>query len=145
MSSQGFSGKTGTGFKGGNKICDLGKWSLEQNAAVPKYASNCTDGVKFGVAGVEDSKGTIEVKVQKNGRIQMVAGQTVVLQLHVNDTGDDYWEGTAIIASNPVEVDVNEGNPVSMTYNFEGISRWVGHGICDYAADVGCCGSSSGA
>lgn len=142
MSAQGFSGKFGTAKINGNKLCDLGKWTLEDSVAVSKYATNCTNGRKVAVAGVGDSKGTLEVKIQKNGKFQMIAGQTVDLELHSDTTGSNYLTVTAIIAGSPFEVDINEGAVVGCNFAFEGSGDIGRNGIFEIG-DTGCCGSSS--
>lgn len=139
-----FTGKRGTAFKNGAKICDTSKWTFEPSVAVGKYVSNCTNGFKKSVDGAGDSKGTIEIKVDENGKIPMVPGNRVTLALHVDDSGNNYYEVPAMVSTTPIEVDFASENPVAMTFNFEGDGPWTGHGTCEQGSATCCVSSSSG-
>lgn len=126
-----FSGKDGTAKQsGGAHICELTKWNFEPKVAVPKWASNTTSGVKTGVAGTHDSSGTIEAKVDGTVKMPFRPGSTVELELHADQTGANYIKVTAIIEGAPIDCQINEnGDPLTYTYRFEGISRAVYYGI----------------
>lgn len=141
MTAKGFSGKGGTvhtgtadGASASTKICEVVKWTLEQSVAVNKYHSNCTDAHKRAVAGVRDTKGTIEIKVDKDAGPGLVVGDEVALRLGTDSDGGsgaaiNYFHiKHAVISSTPIECDVEDGNIVGMTYNFEA-SDCTGYGI----------------
>jgi len=89
-------------------------------AAVHKYNSNRTGGHKRAVAGVRDTKGTIEIKVDGDVGPTLRAGEAVSLRLRDSSNASNYFHiQHAVIAGNPVECDIDEGQIVSMTYNFE--------------------------
>lgn len=128
MSGKGYSGKNGTVFSGTGdsatattELFEVVKWTLDPTAAVHKYNSNKTGGHKRAVAGVRDTKGTIEIKVCEDMGPQLAAGQAVSLRLVADsDSPSDHFHiSHAIIAGTPVDCDVDNGEIVSMTYNFE--------------------------
>ena len=123
MAGEAFSGKSGTVKHGSGTPADLTevtKWSLERSVAVPKYNSNTTGGHKRGVSAVADTKGTIEVKVGDTAGAELQPGDVVELQLHVDDSDSNYYQiDEAIISESPIEVDIDGGEVVGMTYSFE--------------------------
>lgn len=122
------SGKSGTVKVGATTIVEVTKWTFEPMNSVPKYASNATAGYKKGVAGVRDSKGTVEVKVDSTG-CPWGVGQAVTLVLDASGSAADTITVPAIIATSPTECDINDGAIVGMTYAFEGNGAWIGVGI----------------
>lgn len=162
MPGEGFSGKEGTVFFKKRDIdlaedeeqpdeiedqpvCEITKWTFDPTVAISKYNSNKTGGHKKGVAGVADSKGTLEIKVNPTDKQQLQPGQTVELQLVLipdptGPNGEEPPEGTppysyfyiyeAIIAGAPIECDVDNGEVVGITYAFEA-SDFKGEGVVE--------------
>lgn len=137
----GFSGKTGTAFHGTagatatTKAVEVTKWTFNPSAAVHKYHSNATYGHKFGVPGVVDSNGTIEIKVDGTTGVQLGPGDIVSLKLQTGSS--DFIEiNHAVISGAPIECDIDEGAIVGMTYNFEA-SDYKGSGIYANLGDHG--------
>jgi hypothetical protein len=120
------SGKAGTVLVGASPVTEVTKWTFEGSAQVHKYASNTTSGHKAAVAGVRDGKGTIETKVASD--VIWTAGQAVTLVLQGPTSGDTITV-PAIIATTPVDCDINDGNIISATYTFEANGAWTGAGI----------------
>jgi len=120
------SGKTGTVKVGANAQTQVTKWSFEPSTPVHKWASNTTSGHKTGVAGPRDAKGTIETKVDTN--VIWAAGESVTLILVGASSGDTITV-PAIVATAPVNVDIDNGEPISATYTFEAVGAWTGAGI----------------
>lgn len=121
MPGTGFSGQKGSATygSGGSEITEVTKWTLDRTVSVSKYNSNNTDGHKRGVAGVRDTKGTIEVKVGSSSGQQFHPGQIVQLQLHVDDDDNYFSINEAIISGTPIECDIDGGEVVGITYSFE--------------------------
>lgn len=141
MAAKGFSGKGGTAHLGTaegatapTKILEVTKWTLEQSVSVNKYHSNATDAHKRAVAGVRDTKGTIELKVDKDDGPGLYAGVEIALRLGTDSDGGsgaatNYFHiKHAVISSAPIECDIEDGNIVGMTFNFEA-SDCTGFGI----------------
>lgn len=122
---KGISGKDGTVFKGtvdgspATKILEVTKWTVDSTAAVSKYNSNCTYGHKRAVVGVRDTKGTIEIKVDGEDGTQLGPGDEVSLKLEMDDAANHILIGHAVITGAPIEVDIDEGSVVGITYAFE--------------------------
>jgi hypothetical protein len=127
MSGNGFSGKDGTVFIGAagastqpTKILEVTKWTLDPTVSVSKYNANTTFGHKKAVAGVRDTKGTIEVKIDADDGTQLGPGQEVSLLLQLDDTpANSFTIKRAVIAGGPLEVDIDNGEVVGVTYAFE--------------------------
>ena len=118
MAGTAISGKGGTVLAESVDLTEVVKWSLDPSVSVAKYNSNKTNGHKRGVAGVADTNGTIEVKVGENG-LELRPGQEVGLVLKFTKTKVAYTIEKAIIAGAPIEVDIDGGEVISATYNFE--------------------------
>lgn len=125
----GFSGKSGTAKFNGGEIFEVTAWTAEPKTNVPKYASNLTAGFKRGISAVRDWSGSIEMKCQDSGGLPAHDGDELTVQLHADDTGNNYISGTIIISGMPISVNIDEGDPVSYTFNFEGSLAWTGAGI----------------
>lgn len=129
----GFSGKYATAFYdeidpvSGNpntELHELTGWDFEPKAAIPKWASNDSNGFKKGVAGVEDSSGKIDGKLDKDNRFSLKPGKEVTLTLYPNKhVTTDKIVVRAIIGNTPVSVKIDpDGEPPTVTYNWEGIA-----------------------
>jgi hypothetical protein len=131
--ANGFSGKSGTALHGAAggpaavKTLEVTKWTFDPTVSVAKYNSNATFGHKRAVAGVHDSKGTIEIKVDGVGGTQLGPGDEVSLQLLVSE-GNGFQIAHAVIQGAPLEVDIDNGEVVSSTYAFES-SDYTGIGL----------------
>lgn len=140
-----FTGTRGSALRDTDKICDVHKWTFEDTAAVPKINTNCTGGAKAAIlGGVRDSSGTIEVKLSKDGTMQMRPGSSYLLRL-LADTDDpnDYIEVTGVIESTPFEVDLDsDDNVIGTTYNFQGSGVVTYSGIFA-EGDTVCCSSGA--
>lgn len=131
----GFSGKSGSVTFGDTPadVVEVTKWTLDRTVSIGSYASNKTDGHKKKVAGVADTKGTIEIKVSNPASTpegqQLHPGDAVQLDLHADDSESNYFQCLeAVIVGSPIEVDIDGGEVVGLTYNFEA-SDCVGYGI----------------
>lgn len=140
MSGKGFSGKDGSCFHGTaggaatTKTLEVVNWSFDPNVAVAKYNSNATGGHKYAVAGVRDSSGEIEIRVDGEDGTQLGPGDKVSLRLVVSPADGGSFNGfeiaEAVIEGAPVEVDIDNGEVVSVTYAFQS-SGYRGVGLFD--------------
>lgn len=128
----GFSGKRGSvkNSTTGAHLAEVLGWDFDPKTAVPKWASNTTSGVKTGVAGVGDSSGKIEVKMDGTIPVNFRPGNQVILELHADNSGNNYIKVTAIMENVPISSKIDpDGEPVSITYNFQGITNPVMYGL----------------
>ena len=59
----------------------------------------------------------------------MAEGDAVTLDLHVDQTGDNYYSAAAIIDKIEVEADIGAGKIVAYVVEFSGNGAVVPHGI----------------
>lgn len=127
-----FSGINGT-VKHGSPASDSGiivhGWTFNPTTTVHKRSHNQSGGFKAAVSGARDSSGSIMVSIDGSGNLPFHDNDEVTLQLHVDGTGQNYFEVPAIIESTPVELDIDDGQIVGGTFTFQGNGPWTGHGI----------------
>jgi hypothetical protein len=145
QAADGFSGQYGTVTSGASDlsdpsaptdvVCEVTKWTLDPTAAISSYHSNKSGGHKKKVGGVRDTKGTIEIKIGATDGQQLQPGDVIALRLYANGSdaetlvSTDYFDiQEAVIAGAPVECDIDNGEVVGLTYNFEA-SHCAGSGI----------------
>lgn len=135
--TRGFSGKYGTvkltsvGEGSELEIYEILDWKFQPKSNIPKFASNRTGGWKSGVPGIRDSAGNFTIKIPKDdqGYPPLEDGDVVLLDLHVDQTGQNYIKVVAIIESGDIDVNINEGDAVGGTVSWQGIDAWQGFGI----------------
>lgn len=143
MAANGFSGKDGTVSMGtsgsatpATVVKEVTKWTLDPTVSVSKYNANTTAGHKKAVKGVRDTKGTIEIKLDSDGGAQLFPGAEVSLKLILGDAADFFLIRHAVIVGGPLEVDIDGGEIVGITYAFEA-SDCTGAGIVAAYASAG--------
>jgi len=123
------SGKNGTLYISSSEITPVSNWRLQITSDNPNYAANDTGGWKQRAAGVRDSSGSFDVKVDSGGNCPVEEGDSITLKLHVDETGNNYYEVPALIDRIEVEVDINEGRIVAYGLDFSGNGAVVPNGI----------------
>jgi hypothetical protein len=106
------SGKSGKVKVGTTYVAEVINWKLETSCEVSKHG---VGGVKVGVAGVLDYKGSFEYV----GDTALQVGQSVSLLLEEGEGGQT-WSGTAIISKGTVTVNPDTGEAISYSVDFEG-------------------------
>ena len=91
------SGKNGTLNLGGFQVAPVSNWRLAVTSNNPNYAANDTGGWKQRAAGVRDSSGSFEVKVNDGGHCPVAEGDSAALELHIDGSGNNYYAVAAII------------------------------------------------
>ncbi|MBA7474158.1 hypothetical protein ES707_09506 [subsurface metagenome] len=119
------SGKNGTLFISTSEITPVSNWRLR----ITNYAANDTGGWKKRAAGVRDSSGSFEVKVDDAGNCPVEEGDAITLKLHVDDNGSNYYQVPAVIDRVEVEVDINEGRIVAYVLEFSGNGAVAANGV----------------
>ena len=108
---------------------EITSWSGDFNAAIPKHASNATQGAMSGVRGIRDSSGSIELKVHESDGIPYGPGAMVELDLRDDGTSANRIMVTAMIEGAPINVQIDsDGESVSLTYNWQGVRPFTGYG-----------------
>ena len=128
------SGKDGTLYREGVEVVPVNNWKLSLDVSLHAYAANDTNATKRRVAGVEDSTGSFTVGVESDAGAccPVTRGEHVTLQLHIDDTGNNYYEVPVVIGSFELDCDINDGGPLIWTVNFEGDGVVVAHGSLNF-------------
>jgi hypothetical protein len=143
--SHAISGKAGsakavaTGQGAPTVFYEVTGWKIDPKIDAPKHCSNLTQGMKVPIAGAFEWSGTIDVMIQLPGGVPLVQGAFYDVQLHVDDSGANYYSGTILVTGAPLDCDINGGKEVSIGYTYEGASVLTPNGILTAAG-----GSSSG-
>jgi hypothetical protein len=114
----GFSGKDGYVESGSTKLAQITKWDFNPKSNNPAYASSDTPGQKTRIAGVKDSSGSFDFKVDDTSPAYgvLTPGSTVTLKLYT--TTGKYFTVPAIIDDMKFGVDIDGGDTVSGSASF---------------------------
>ena len=140
----GFSGKLGTAKKAGTAIVDITTWNFTPLFELNEYMSNLTNGRKARIVAGGDSSGSFECLADSAGNAPVREGEQLVLQLHVDDTGLNYYEVQALVSDVPISSDVTGGANTAFTVNFAENGGFTRHGILQTTQEASS-SSSSGA
>lgn len=113
---------TGTVKYGVSKSELLGvkRFSTEESATAGTYSDNTTNCAKQKIGGTPSANGSMEVNVQITTGPPLRVNDEVELELHFDDTGQNYISGTAIITRHGISASIEEGAEVpNYTYDFE--------------------------
>jgi hypothetical protein len=123
------SGKNGTLYLGESEVTPVVNWKLATTSNNPDYAANDTGGWKQRVPGVRDAAGSLEIKASDDRNCPVEEGDMPTLALHVDQSGDNYYELPAIIDKISVNVDIQKGEIVAYLVDFSGNGPIVRHGV----------------
>ncbi len=129
------SGKNGTLYIGDDEVTPVSNWKLSITGNNPHYVANDTGGWRKRAAGAKDCSGSFEVKVQQGGNCPVEQGDSITLKLHVDDTGDNYYQLPAIIDRIDVDVDISQGRIVAQAVNFSGNGAITSYGVLAKAGE----------
>lgn len=125
MAGAGVSGAYGDVKIATTQVSEIKKWTFNPKANVAKYASNKTAGYKKSVAGVKEGSGSLECvwdpAIPPNTVINV--GTSVTLKLYT--TATQFYQVPAVIADFSIVVDLDTGDPVGYTANFEADGQWT--------------------
>ncbi len=123
------SGKDGTLYLGENEVAAVTNWRLARVSLTKPYVANDTGGARRRLPGARDSSGSFAVQADDSGNAPVEEGDAVTLALHVDGSGDNYYEVPAVIDRVRVEVDISEGRIVGHLVDFSGDGPITAHGI----------------
>jgi len=115
-----FSGKSGTLYIDAAEVTPVSNWSLSVTSDNRTYAANDTAGWKRRVAGVRDCRGTFECMLDDEGNVPCFEGDAVTLQLHVDDSGSNYFTVPAVVDRIDVECNIQDGEVLALHIEFSG-------------------------
>ena len=123
------SGKDGTLFASDTEVTQLTHWRIEKSVRHKAYTANDTGGSRKRVAGARDCTGRFEIQLTESGNVPVEEGDAVTLELHVDDSGNNYYEVPAVIDRVRAETDVSEGKTVAQSIDFSGNGPIAAFGI----------------
>jgi hypothetical protein len=123
------SGKNGTLYVGGSEVTPLSDWRLTVASRNFEYVANDTGGWSKRVAGAKDCSGLFAVAVKQDSACPVAEGAAVTLKLHVDSSGDNYYEVPAMIDKIEIAVDVSDGETVGYAIHFSANGPMIAHGI----------------
>jgi hypothetical protein len=116
----------------GDEVLGLSSVEWGEEAEVSEYTDNTTGCTKAALAGPITRDGQLTVNLQdgaEKGKLPFRAGQTKTLQVHIDQTGNNYWELEVLItAVQDYNHDLNSADPVQATFPFRINTPPVGHG-----------------
>jgi len=118
------SGNSGT-LTFGSTSYVITKWTLSTSVELDKFAHSSSSGVKTGVIGSRDAKGTADIKC--DAVPPPVGTQATMVLAHgdFDGTGLRTYTFPAVIVERSIEVDVDTGKAVSGTISFEAVGAVV--------------------
>lgn len=122
-------GKDGTVFKGGTPLVPLAAWRLALKCESYAYAANDSGGALRRLAGSMDCAGTLRFALVEGGACPLAPGQSVELELHVDATGENYYELPAVIERVELVVELSSGAPLAYEAAFAADGPLAAHGI----------------
>jgi hypothetical protein len=134
------SGKDGTLYASDVEVAQMTRWRIEKTVRHKAYTANDTGGARKRVAGARDCTGRFEIQLTESGNVPVEEGDAVTLELHVDDSGNNYYEVPAVIDAIRAATDVSEGETVSLSIDFSGNGPITAYGILAGSGDT----SSSG-
>lgn len=123
------SGKAGTLKLAGGTITPIAHWRFLWISSGKTYTANDTGGALRRVRGAEDCSGAFECQVTEGGHCPVARGESVLAQLHVDGSMQNYYEVRVAIESIGLNCDIATGGPLSFTIEFKGDGPVAAHGI----------------
>jgi hypothetical protein len=127
------SGKDGTLKLGDAEVTQVTNWIIEKASRNKAYTANDTGAARKRVPGAHDCSGRFEIKTTDSVHVPVEEGDTGTLELHVDDSGENYYEVFAIVDRIRAHVDISEGKAVSHVVTFSGNGPIVAHGVLQRA------------
>lgn len=114
------SGKDGSVWVDGKRLALVLWWEWTQRVFHKAYATNDTGGVWGRLPGAHDCHGRMELKTPQDGSLPVQEGQRVTVQLHVDATGQHYYEVPVLIERISRRVDIATGQILGCVVDFVG-------------------------
>ncbi len=133
------SGKDGTFKKAGSPlVVDVLRWDFEPAANEQRFASDKTSGTKQAYVTVKDWNARVQIKVHATEKLPFNIDDEFAMELHGDDSGNNFISGTCVVVGHSVPCDITEGQESEVEYTLGPRSPVIYHGI--YFAGVGSSG-----
>ena len=123
------SGKDGTLKLDDVEVTQVTNWRIDKASRNKAYTANDTGAARKRVPGAKDCSGRFEIKTTQSGHVPVEEGDVVVLELHVDGSGENYYQVPAIVDAIRAGVDISEGKMVVHLVKFSGNGPIIAHGI----------------
>ncbi len=124
-------GHRGTVRIGQVEVVPLLKWTLSLISRNAQFASSLTGQWTRRVPGARDCTGTLLLHASIEHSCPLRPGQSVVLELHVDNSGENFYRVPAIVDRLSVQTDIGGGHPVGYQVEFSGDGPLTTHGILE--------------
>lgn len=133
------SGKSGTFKEGGTALdVDVVGWDFEETPNTQKFASDKTSGCKYEYVTVTDWTAKVRVKIPSTGTLPFNPGDTFAMELHGDDSGNNYVKANGIVIGGAVPCDITEGQNSEVEYSIGPRGPAIKYGV--YWAGAGSSG-----
>ncbi|MCS7306256.1 MAG: hypothetical protein NZ602_14255 [Thermoguttaceae bacterium] len=129
------SSKDGSVWVAGQPVALVLWWALTKRASSKAYVANDTGAWRQRMAGAKETYGQFEMKLQADGTVPVQEGQEVSLRLHVDSTGQNYYELPVLIERISTRVDIATGEVIGCIVDFVSTGEVVGHGMVGQRPD----------
>jgi|GEM_PF-690176 len=123
------SGKDGAVWVGGQPVGPVLWWELVRRSSSKAYVANDTAGWRRRLAGAKESAGRFEMKLRTDQPMPFREGQEVSLRLHLDQSGQNYYELPALIERISKRVHIATGEVIGCLVDFVAAGPVIGHGI----------------
>lgn len=130
------SGKDGSVWVGEQLLTPVLRWELVKKVSCKAYVANDTGGAWRRLPGARDCTGRLELKLLQNRSAPLEEGWEVVLRLHLDGTGENYYEVPALIERITTQVDIATGEVIGWQVDFAGSGPVLGHGMTPKEPEV---------
>lgn len=111
-------GESGSVLLAGAAIGNVGMWKLNMSMQIGKHGHSGSGGWKTRSAGTRDADATVKVFKVDAAAPDLVPGNIYLFELHINDSGNDYYEGYFMVESpGELTVDIDDGKEIAMEYS----------------------------
>ena len=121
-------GSHGTLRIGSNELTPLLRWKLTLIGRNLEYLTNHGGAWTQRAAGTKDCAGSFALHAAADGHCPVDVGEAVTLELHADDSGENYYQVPAIVDRIAVEAEIGEGRPLAYAVDFSGNGRFTAHG-----------------
>jgi hypothetical protein len=122
-------GHRGTVRVGDAEVAALLKWTLNLISRNVQFVSSLAGQWTRRAPGPRDCTGSLLLHASTEEGCPLRPGQSVVLKLHVDDSGENYYRVPAIVDRISVQTDISGGQPVGYAVEFSGDGQVTPHGI----------------
>jgi uncharacterized protein involved in type VI secretion and phage assembly len=112
----------------GSAVAHTAKWTLKNNPAKGRYASNSNAGGRKSTVGVADYTGSVTIFIHAGEAMQLKSGTEYAVVFHGTATTDTITGTIMVEDVGDIVFDADSGDPVSCDYTFgvQGIPTGAG-------------------